>query len=498
MAFSDIEHIIVVMMENRSFDNVLGALYPSSSTFDGVGNTALPNLWQGNPYWPVHGTDLTQPDPDPNEEFQFVYHQMFSRPLVIENDGSAAPPPPPEPTMQGFVADYATAKHVDPANAPVIMNYFEPGDVPILSTLAQQYAVCDHWFASVPTQTFCNRSFVHAGTSSGWVNNEWGSLLHLDLHFLVNDTPTIFNLLEGAGVPWRVYYGGPLFLCNAFITQKQLEPFAFTRFSEMTDFYRDVQGPAKSFPSYVFIEPNFVGNFIYGPENDEHPQASPLEFEGPSSVMHGEKLLRDIFTAVTANAELWSSTMIVVLFDEHGGTFDHVPPPHAVRPDHVVIPGNVPGGYGFTFDRYGVRVPAAVISPWIAKGQTSNTVYDHTSVLATVMNRFLGGVTDALGKRTAAATDLSALAGDTLRSDVPQLPPVNTGTTFDASTVANLPLTDFQRASIRLGLRRMASLAPEAIVDLADALLTTHDHAQPLIQAMHDAEKRMRGSARGA
>jgi len=229
MAFTDIEHVIVVMMENRSFDNVLGALYPSSATFDGVGNTTLPNRWNHKDYWPKHGTDLTQPDPDPNEEFQFVHHQMFGSPLVIGKDGKAAPPPPPPPTMQGFVADYATAPHVDPTNAPVIMNYFEPADVPILSTLAQQFAVCDRWFASVPTQTFCNRSFVHAGTSSGWVNNQWGSLLHLDLHFLVNDTPTIFNLLENAGVPWRIYYGGPLFLCNAFITQKQLERFAFTR-----------------------------------------------------------------------------------------------------------------------------------------------------------------------------------------------------------------------------------------------------------------------------
>jgi len=494
MAFKDIEHIIVVMMENRSFDNVLGALYPPGPDFDGVCNTTLPNLWNGNKYWPVHGTDLTQPNPDPNEEFQFVYEQMFSQSLSIKDDGSAAPPPPPPPTMQGFVANYATAPHVAAGNAPVIMNYFEPADVPIISTLAQSYAVCDHWYASAPTQTFCNRSFVHAGTSSGWVNNQWGSILHLDLHFLVNDTPTIFNLLQDAGVPWRIYYGGPLFLCNAFITQKQLEPFAFTNFFEMTDFYEDVKGAAKDFPSYVFIEPNFVGNFIYGPENDEHPQASPFEFEGPSSVLHGEKLLRDIFTAVTANQELWNSTMIVILFDEHGGTFDHVAPPAAVPPDGIVISGNAPGGYGFNFDRYGVRVPAAVVSPWIPAGKIASTTFDHTSLLATVMNRFLGGVTGALGKRVPAATDLSALIGDTLRTDVPQLPPVNTGsTTFDAATIAEVPLTDFQRQSLILGATRMAAILPDAIVHAAAALLETHAHAQPVIAAMAAAEKRMRG-----
>src|SRR6266513_1106871 len=101
MAFDDIEHIIVVMMENRSFDNVLGALYPSSGDFDGVGN-AKPNVWNNKEYPPCHGTDLTQPNPDPNEKFQFVYHQLFNQELVIDRDGRAATPPPPPPTMQGF------------------------------------------------------------------------------------------------------------------------------------------------------------------------------------------------------------------------------------------------------------------------------------------------------------------------------------------------------------------------------------------------------------
>jgi phospholipase C len=497
MGLKNIEHIIVVMLENRSFDNVLGALYPSGPDFDGVGNTCLPNLWNGKEYWPQHGTDLTQPNPDPNEKFQFVHHQMFNCELIIDRDGRAAAPPPPAPTMQGFVADYATAPKMpsEPtaleAQARVIMNHFEPADVPIISTLARSYAVCDQWFAPAPTQTLCNRSFAVAGTSSGWVNNQWGGLF--DFHLLINETTTIFNLLEENGVPWRVYYGGPLFLCNALIGQRKLDPYALTRFSAMHDFYEDVKGDAKSFPSYVWIEPNFIGNFIYGPETDEHPQANPLDFEGPSNVMHGEKLLRDIFSAITANTDLWNSTLLVILFDEHGGTFDHVPPPNAIPPDDKVISGNDQGGYGFTFDRYGVRVPALLVSPWIADGTIAHTTFDHTSLLATVMNRFLGGVTDALGKRVPAATDLSALIGDTLRVDIPTLPSINLGTVpFDATTIVDVPLTDYQRDLLLLGAKRMAELIPTALIDVAAELLT-HGHAANIIGAMSDAERRQRG-----
>lgn len=135
------------------------------------------------------------------------------------------------------------------------------------------------------------------------------------------------------------------------------------------------------------IEPNFIGNSIYGPENDEHRQASPFEYKGFSNVEYGEQLPRGIFNALSASG-FWSSTLLVILFDEHGGVADHVPPPAAVRPEDKVVTG--PGGYGFLFDRYGVRVPAVVVSPWVTAGTISQTVYDHTSVLATVMDRFLG------------------------------------------------------------------------------------------------------------
>src|SRR5207249_1706358 len=116
----------------------------------------------------------------------------------------------------------------------------------------------------------------------------------------------------------------------------------------------------------------------------------------PSNVLFGEQLLFDVFTALT-KSPVWPSMLLIVLFDEHGGTFDHVPPPAAVSPDRKVIPKSKPGGSGFPFDRLGVRVPAVLVSPLIKAGTISNTIYDHTSVIKTVINTF--GLKTTLRKR---------------------------------------------------------------------------------------------------
>lgn len=217
--------------------------------------------------------------------YQYVFSQLsntFPDPLV-------PPLPAPNANMQGFINDYAKALlKEDPTGtipATQIMNCFTPAQLPVISALANAYAVCDHWFSSVPSQTFTNRSFAHAGTASGYVNNSWRQPGFPPVGFFVNDTPTIYNLLEAANVPWRIYYGSILLLCQAFQNQKQLQQFGWgskRRFFPMQQFYADIAS-AETFPSYVFIEPNFIGNPWFGPETDMHPQASPVEEDGPSN-----------------------------------------------------------------------------------------------------------------------------------------------------------------------------------------------------------------------
>lgn len=440
-----IEHIVVLMMENRSFDNVLGWLYDPDNpppfnkkpngTYNGV-NSAMSNPGtDGKPVYVAKGTDTTAPYPDPNEPYEFVYRQMYSEPPT---------PPIPNttttPAMEGFVIDYANAIATADAEAKakgkppfdvdpgVIMNCFAPSALPVINGLAQSYAVCDNWFSSVPTQTFPNRSFIHAATSSGNVYNTWKTGPHLwDVGVFINKTPTIYNLLEENGVSWKIYHGGPLLLCNALIIQEQLWEFAFTgnRFFPYEQFLTDVKTPG-ALPAYTFIEPNMMCSSKYGPENDMHPAYAIFEHGPPTNALYGDKLIYDIYTALR-NSDYWDKTLFLITFDEHGGCFDHfpTPPPPTVSPDGVVIPytNGHNGGSGFDFTRFGVRVPAVLVSPWIEEGTICHTQFDHTSVIRTVSEKWLGG--QNLTKRDAAANCVSGvLSLSTPRTDNPPITPV--------------------------------------------------------------------------
>lgn len=440
-----IEHIVVLMMENRSFDNVLGWLYDPDNpppfnkkpngTYNGVNSTMSNPGTDGKPVYVAKGTDTTAPYPDPNEPYEFVYRQMYNE--------SPTPPIPnttATPEMQGFVIDYdeAIATADDEAKAKgkppfgvdpgIIMNCFSPSALPVINGLAQNYAVCDNWFSSVPTQTFPNRSFIHAATSSGNVYNTWKTGPHFwDVGIFINKTPTIYNLLEKKGVSWKIYHGGPLLLCNALIIQEQLWDFAFTgnRFFPFEQFLSDLKTPG-ALPAYTFIEPNMMCSSKYGPENDMHPAYAILEHGPPTDALYGDKLIYDIYTALL-ESDYWEKTLFIITFDEHGGCFDHfpTPPPPTVSPDGVVIPytNGLNGGSNFDFTRFGVRVPAVLVSPWIEEGTICHTQFDHTSVIKTVSEKWLGG--QNLTKRDAAANCVGEVMSlSAPRTDKPQITPV--------------------------------------------------------------------------
>lgn len=431
-----IDHIVVLMMENRSFDNMLGWLYdpenpppydkpPRGQTFEGVSgknlSNPIPEYADGADHVSVavdKSTSTTNPNPDPGEEFFHVNTQLY---------GSVIPPGnrfkpfnrkpynlslqlPSSAPMSGFVTDYVNnfeaLKHRPPTcdEYKAIMECFTPKDMPVISALANQYGVCDHWHASVPSQTFPNRSFVHSATSNGFVVNT------PYVNWLFTHAPTIYNRIQDARRPdltWKVYSDELNLISVTFLLQPALHPYRRTNFFTMDEFFRDAR--EGTLPSYSFIEPRLVVN-----HNDQHPPIDDFLFT--NSELAGEQLMFDIYQAIRSGKN-WEQTLLIITYDEHGGCYDHVSPPPAVPPD----PNRPTGQYDFKFDRLGVRLPTLLISPYIEPGSVIHTVFDHTSIIKTVTNRW---DLPPLTERDKAASDLSqALTLEQPRSDFPEIVP---------------------------------------------------------------------------
>ncbi|HEY2134782.1 MAG TPA: alkaline phosphatase family protein [Xanthobacteraceae bacterium] len=368
----DIAHVVVLMLENRSFDCMLGRLYTDRPDFDGItGNET--NNWNGSGFsaWTSPSMDSQVaciPTPDPEEFYDDMIEQIF---------GAGNQPPAP-PTMGGFVHNYMKKPGND---AKAIMHGFSPIHVPVLSALAKGFGVSDRWHASAPNQTWPNRFFVHTGTAAGYVNNS-------PAHFPY-EMKTIYNLLTEKQRSWRIYYHDiPQTATLARI------------WSELPDhlylFEPDFMADAMNgrLPNYSFIEPRFFSDpLLRRMPNDQHP---------PHNILFGERLIARVYDALR-NGPGWEQTLFIITYDEHGGIYDHVPPPAAVPPDDLKSDG-------FAFDRYGVRVPAVIISPWVKAGSvirppaTSAYPFDHTSILATLRNLFDLGT--PLTRRDAVAPDL--------------------------------------------------------------------------------------------
>ena len=305
--------------------------------------------------------------------------------------------------MNGFVADYIGAFAAEMGRQPTydeysqIMTGYTPEQMPVLSTLARGFATFDHWFAEVPSQTFTNRSFFHAASASGFVvNAPYGNF---PVH---NNAETLFERLESSGLTWRVYCDPPSpATFTGLIHGARLRDRFATNILTTDQFYEDVV--KGTLPTYSFIEPNM----LHG-HNDMHPPFAMLmpglSFDPPSSLVGGEALLAQVYDAIRSSESSRGSncfnTLLMVLFDEHGGTYDHVPPPAATPPD----PSGPAGQMGFTFDRLGVRLPAVAISPWVSERTVINDPYRHTSVIRTMRERWNLG--RPLTARDADAPDL--------------------------------------------------------------------------------------------
>jgi phospholipase C len=419
-----LDHVVVVMFENRSFDNLLGRLYQPGevASFEGVTGRELSNPipeWADGgagrgpvPYGVAAG--MNTPSPDPGEEFPHVNTQLFGLIAPAGNRGLRsdrmtapfnAPGPGQRPTMDGFITDYIGAFAAELGRQPgydeyaQIMTGYTPGQMPVTSALARGFATFDHWFCEVPSQTFANRSFFHAATSSGYVVN----LSPADSFPLHNSAETIFQRLESRDLTWRVYCDPPSHVSfTGLIHAPRLRDRFDTNFFSTDQFLADAANG--DLPAYSFIEPNL----LYG-HNDMHPASDALfpgmQVDPPSSLLGGEALLARIYDAVRSSASARGSnaynTLLMVNFDEHGGTYDHVPPPPAPPPD----PSAPTGQMDFTFDRSGVRVPAVAISAWIPERTVVNGEYRNTSVIATLRERWQLGA--PFTARDAAAPDIA-------------------------------------------------------------------------------------------
>ena len=414
----DIDHIVVVMMENHSFDNMVGWLHrpgvpprrniPAQDppTFDGL----LPDTYWNpasrfNPEVKTFATVGTtgssdayfRPNPDPQEQFKHMTSQIFW-PEKPDEAGQS-----PGATMMGFVLDYQTVRGNSQSNANSIMWSYSPRQVSVLSELARNYAICDQWFASCPTQTWPNRSFVHAGTSFGHVNN-------FPYDPLAYDGTTIYRVLKKNKRSWGIYCdesiaGHPL--SHTVLQMSELwDPLLSAGHIHTMDTFKQ-QAHDGTLPLYSFLEPGWLQSL-----NSGHP---------PLNVCCGERFLLDIWNAVSTGKN-WKKTLLVITFDEHGGCYDHVPTPWgAATPDEKSNPGKE----GFYFKRFGVRVPTILVSPLIEPGTVFRqpqgmTPYDHTSIIATLRDWLKLDMGKLSSRRVAQAPSMSSvLTRTTPRDDTP-------------------------------------------------------------------------------
>lgn len=487
---SRIKHFFVLMLENRSFDHMFGfsdlkgkdavtgiptkanGLHPQT---DGI-HADESNNFLSTTFHAFNSNSRQQQNefpfvfgPDAPHDFADVIAQLGG-PEFLTHFTTDTPKEEklkrfkdangqfhyPFPENSGFVYSYwdRVVRPQDPkindTNIPNqqpgdIMACFRPDQLPIIHTLAKEFAVCDSWFSSMPGPTWPNRFFVHAASSGGMDDNQTDEETIKAYH----DSPifdkaktvaaalaiigpifgippeaagslaaaagiglsvygagfgyqfrngTIFDRLDEKGLKWAVY-GGDDFSQVWAIKDISKKKGRITPFSK----FRDEVNDPNFRESYVFIEPRWspiVDELSGGPQNSQHP---------PFDIRLGECLIKEVYETIR-NSPHWEESALIITYDEHGGFYDHEAPPVAPAPND-----NFPDGtntnsfdnfYGFDFTRYGVRVPAIVISPLIPKGTIDHTLFDHTSILATLEKRFS---MQPLTARDAAANPLNHL-----------------------------------------------------------------------------------------
>ncbi|TKB92083.1 MAG: hypothetical protein E8D40_07930, partial [Nitrospira sp.] len=398
---SKIKHVFVLMLENRSFDHMLGfsgitgtdAATGQPTSIDGL-NGSEANSYNDVNYTVQRGAPDRAPH-DPPHGFPGVLRQLCGGEAVYER---GAPYPPIN--NSGFVSAYARS-HPELPDGP--LRCFTPEQVPVMTALAQEFVVCDRWFSSMPGPTEPNRWFVHAATAgffdeapSHWeyvqaFSSPWSGIAFAQ--------GTIFDRLSNAGRAYRIY------ACDSFPNVALLKGISRTfGVDDFEDFASDVASSSYD-AAYTFIEPSYDAFSEFSEGNSQHPLGS---------VQAGELLIKQTYEALR-KSPIWGNSMLIITYDEHGGFYDHVAPPAARST------GSTGRKYGFTFDRLGPRVPAIIISPRIPRNLIDHRRYEHSTVVSTVTRLF---DLKELTVRSSMTSDLKSLATlDVPRTDAPMTLP---------------------------------------------------------------------------
>ena len=372
-----IKHVVLLMLENHSFDQMLGCFKAKYPGLEGV--DPLHPGTNADAGGKIYAQTVT-------EEFQMSSDPMHEHPAVMEqlsgNNGGF---------IRNFVENYPGSSEEERWD---IMGYYPRGFLPGLHGLAEDFLICDHWFSSLPGPTWPNRFFALSGTSSGHVEMPAG-WKHPDFaNWLAGQNQTtLFDRLSEAGKNWLIYYYD---IPDSLLFVNQRKPENLSRYRLIDQFFKDALQES-AFPDFAFIEPKYFGL----DQNDDHP---------PHNVMKAEKLIADVYNALRSNDALWQSTLLVVLYDEHGGFYDHMTPPPTVAPDDKTSQ--------YAFNQFGVRVPALLVSPWVKRGFT-DVVFDHTSLLKYLTDKWGLG---PLGNRTAQAKSFASFIESTPRDEQDTIP----------------------------------------------------------------------------
>lgn len=399
-AIGAIRRWVVVMFENRSFDSLLGHL-PHIPPEDGLLGREVSLAYPGGRVRIHPSANFTDPIPDPAEAYPNVNAQMFGRYVPETNAGRAgyaifpdfmappfnAPAPGQQATMEGYAMDYfhnarwQLGRDLTNAEMQSIGGVFTPETAPVINALARNYAVFTRWHCDVPTCTFPNRSFFLAGTSDGRIDNELTYDYAWD-----NDLPNLFTRLDEAGRSFTCYFPEEQVVPLTAINLAGLRHLALWRAHSayLARFYADCR--AGRLPDFSWVEPRMM----FGGNEDYHP---------PTDIRAAERFLAEVYGAVRSSPQ-WEETALVIMFDENGGCYDHVPPPSAVPV------GGRPCPEGFAFDRLGPRVPAIVVSAHTAPGTVLRDLHSNTSMTRTLMEQL--GLGAPLSPRVAQATPIDA------------------------------------------------------------------------------------------
>ncbi len=391
----NIKTIVIVMMENRSFDHMLGYLSLAPFARGDVDGQKIDPAWLSqftnydkaqanqpfhctNPYW-------LPPEFDPPHERDNIAAQIDPR-----QDNSYP--------MNGFVGAIPPKVSDDPNVRKLVMGYFGAYEVPISHFFAQNFTICDRWFSALPAGTQPNRLMAMGGASMIALNQS--PLPNQDL---------VYDWLNQRKVTWRVYHQGIPFFA---MMPKWLAPVLFgDNFRKFEDLAGDLQNtPPDDLPDVIFVEPTYGDAPRWGRSTDDH---------APAGVSDGQEFLMQVYNAVIANVDFWKSTLMVIDYDEHGGFFDHVRPP--------AIPTHPPDGarWSIPFETLGVRTPAYIVSPFVARGGVSHNLLDHTSLLKLLGEKYGGGSYSSDVDARAVGSLSHVLDFTNPQYDTPAPPPVN-------------------------------------------------------------------------